>query len=160
MKEEKVLTKEEIVEDFKENLVSNDEIEGNDDYSSYSEESTRILVTDKQDPTVSSLLQKYTRQKLILQPNYQRKFVMKQAVASRLIESMLLGIPLPVVYFAEEDDGSLSVIDGQQRLTAIISFIKGKFLYNDTTTTEIYTHCRNDDLTIKLKIMENEKYTL
>ena len=33
--------------------------------------------------------------------------------------------------FAEEDDGSLSVIDGQQRLTAIISFIKGKFLYDD-----------------------------
>lgn len=56
---------------------------------------------------------------------------MKQAVASRLIESMLLGIPLPVVYFAEEEDGSYSVIDGQQRLTAIISFINGKFLYDD-----------------------------
>ena len=131
MEEEKILTKEEILENFEENLVSNDEIEGNDDYSSYSEESERRLVTDKQDPTVSSLYEKYTRNKLILQPDYQRKYVMKQAVASRLIESMLLGIPLPVVYFAEEDNGSLSVIDGQQRLTAIISFIKGKFLYDD-----------------------------
>ena len=131
MEEEKLLTKKEIVEEFEENLVSNDEIEGNDDYSSYSEESERKLVTDKQDPNVSSLFDKYTRNKLILQPDYQRKFVMKPAVASRLIESMLLGIPLPVVYFAEEEDGSLSVIDGQQRLTAIISFIKGKFLYDD-----------------------------
>ena len=104
--EEKILTKEEIVEDFKDNLVSNDEIEGNDDSSSYGEDEERKLVTDKQDPDVASLYGRYTRNKLILQPDYQRKFVMKQAVASRLIESMLLGIPLPVVYFAEEEDGS------------------------------------------------------
>jgi uncharacterized protein with ParB-like and HNH nuclease domain len=56
---------------------------------------------------------------------------MKPVVASRLIESIILGIPLPVVYFVEEEDGSLSTLDGQQRLTAIISFIQGKFLYDD-----------------------------
>ena len=61
MEEEKLLTKKEIVEEFEENLVSNDEIEGNDDYSSYSEETERKLVTDKQDPNVSSLFDKYTR---------------------------------------------------------------------------------------------------
>ena len=44
---------------------------------------------------------------------------------------MLLNIPLPTVYFAEDEDGSWSVIDGQQRLTSIISFILGKFLYDD-----------------------------
>lgn len=131
MEEEKILTKNEIVEKFEENLVSSDEIEGNDDSSLYDELAERRLVTDKQDPNVSSLLDKYTRNKLILQPDYQRRFVMKPVVASRLIESILLGIPLPVVYFAEEEDGSLSVIDGQQRLTAIISFIQGKFLYDD-----------------------------
>ena len=63
MEEEKILTKEEIVENFEENPVSNDEIKGNDDYSSYSEETERRLVTDKQDPTVSSLYEKYTRNK-------------------------------------------------------------------------------------------------
>ena len=69
--------------------------------------------------------------KLILQPDYQRKFVMKPQVASRLIESILLDIPLPTIYLAEEEDGSWSVIDGQQRLIAIISFIDEKFLYSN-----------------------------
>ena len=40
---------------------------------------------------------------------------------------MLIGIPLPVVYVAELEDGSWEVVDGQQRLTAIRSFIDGKF---------------------------------
>lgn len=131
MEEEKLLSKEELIEEFQETLVSVDEMEGNDASATYGEITERKLVTDKQDPNVSSLLDKHTRGKLVLQPKYQRKFVMKPAVASRLIESMLLDIPLPVVYFAEEDDGALSVIDGQQRLTAIISFIQGKFLYTD-----------------------------
>lgn len=125
------LTKNELIENYKDNLIAVDDIEGADSDFSYGEQTERRLVIDKQDPTVSALHDKFTRKKLILQPDYQRKFVMKAPVASRLIESMLLGIPLPVVYFAEEEDGSLSVIDGQQRLTSIISFIQGKFLYDD-----------------------------
>lgn len=88
------------------------------------------LVTDVATPTIGSLIDKYRRGKINLQPNYQRKYVMKPIVASRLIESILINIPLPVVYFAEEGDGSWSVIDGQQRLTSIISFVEGRFLYD------------------------------
>ena len=46
--------------------------------------------------------------------------------ASRLIESALLNVPLPIIYLAEEADGRKSVIDGQQRLTSFFSFIDGK----------------------------------
>ena len=62
---------------------------------------------------------------LILQPDYQRKYVMNIKLASRLIESILMDVPIPVVYLAEESDGAFSVIDGQQRLTSFISFIEG-----------------------------------
>ncbi len=58
---------------------------------------------------------------LILQPEYQRKYVMNIKMASRLIESILIDVPIPVVYLAEEADGTYSVIDGQQRLTSFIS---------------------------------------
>ena len=64
---------------------------------------------------------------LKLQPEYQRKYVATMGIASRLIESILMDVPIPVIYLAEEKDGSFSVIDGQQRLTSFISFINGKF---------------------------------
>lgn len=64
---------------------------------------------------------------LIIRPDYQRKFVMDNKLSSRLIESILMDVPIPVIYIAEEKDGTFSVIDGQQRLTSFLSFIKGKY---------------------------------
>jgi len=64
---------------------------------------------------------------LMLQPEYQRNFVATDQIASKLIESILLDVPIPVIYLAEEMDGNFSVIDGQQRLTSFLSFIEGSF---------------------------------
>jgi uncharacterized protein with PIN domain len=64
---------------------------------------------------------------LDLQPEYQRKFVIDEKKASRIVESVLLDIPLPLIYLAEENDGTYSVIDGQQRLTSLISFQRGVY---------------------------------
>ncbi len=64
---------------------------------------------------------------LILQPEYQRNFVASPQIASRLIESILLDVPIPVIYLAEEQNGTTSVIDGQQRLTSFLSYLEGKF---------------------------------
>jgi hypothetical protein len=71
---------------------------------------------------------------LNLQPEYQRKFVMETKLSSRLVESILMDVPIPVIYLAEESDGSYSVIDGQQRLTSFISFVNGSFPNNKTFT--------------------------
>lgn len=64
---------------------------------------------------------------LIIQPDYQRNYVASKHIASRLIESILLDVPIPVVYLAEELDGTYSVIDGQQRLTSFLCYLDGKF---------------------------------
>jgi hypothetical protein len=87
----------------------------------------RKIFTDKGDPEVDSLHKKWTKGKLILQPEFQRHFVWDTGKSSRLIESALLDIPLPVIYLSEENEGREYVIDGQQRLTAFFSFINGKF---------------------------------
>lgn len=79
------------------------------------------------DPGVSELHSKKQDGELILQPVWQRDFVWNQKKASKLIESVLINVPLPVVYLSEDTDGALTVIDGQQRLTSLISFIEGKF---------------------------------
>jgi hypothetical protein len=62
-----------------------------------------------------------------LNPDFQRNFVWNSIQKSRLIESILLRIPLPMFYFAEERDGLISVVDGLQRLTTIKEFMDNKF---------------------------------
>lgn len=95
-----------------------------------SEEETSLegnVITKQSDPEIDSLYKKYKKGKLILRPNFQRDFVWDASKSSRLIESALLEIPIPMIYLSEEEDGKEVVIDGQQRLTAFFSFIDRYF---------------------------------
>ena len=58
-----------------------------------------------------------------LAPDFQRQFVWKPRQRSGLIESLLLGIPLPSFYFNEDGAGRLQVVDGVQRLTTIYNYV-------------------------------------
>jgi hypothetical protein len=62
-----------------------------------------------------------------LNPDFQRHLVWNQMQKSRLIESILLKIPLPMFYFAEDKEGKLTVVDGLQRISAINEFMENKF---------------------------------
>ena len=59
-------------------------------------------------------------------PDFQRKYVWNSRQRSGLIESLLLGIPLPSFYFNEDSDGRLQVVDGVQRLTTIFRYVNQK----------------------------------
>lgn len=100
------------------------EEESNDDVNLSAQ---RKILTKSSDAQVDSLFSKYKRGKLNIQPSYQRKFVWDPKKASRLIESILLEIPIPIIYLAQNENGVDNVIDGQQRLTSIFSFLDGKF---------------------------------
>lgn len=63
-----------------------------------------------------------------LSPDFQREFVWLDITRkSRLIESLLLRIPLPVFYLAQDEDGRFRVVDGVQRLTVIRDFVENRF---------------------------------
>ncbi|GAB2875094.1 DUF262 domain-containing protein [Streptomyces mayteni] len=62
---------------------------------------------------------------LELAPDFQRNQVWNPWQKSRLIESVLLQIPLPAFYFAEDTDGRMRVVDGLQRLSTIHHFVRG-----------------------------------
>jgi hypothetical protein len=64
---------------------------------------------------------------LDIYPAFQRKLVWTEGQRSRLIESILLGVPLPSIYLASGADGRLSVVDGQQRLSSIYDFAMDRF---------------------------------
>jgi hypothetical protein len=68
---------------------------------------------------------------LNLQPEYQRRIVWKKKMMSKFIESLLLSIPVPTIFLAENDDDTYEVIDGQQRLTTIFLFMKAGEDFND-----------------------------
>ena len=85
--------------------------------------------------SVFDLKRKYNRYQegnrnnvLILNPYFQRESgIWTPRGKSLFIESILLGIPIPSIYVAEEKSGSLIVIDGRQRLTTIFEFLADKF---------------------------------
>jgi hypothetical protein len=62
---------------------------------------------------------------LELAPDFQRGKVWKAEQKSRLVESLLLQIPLPAFYFAEASDGAFRVVDGLQRLSTLHAFVRG-----------------------------------
>jgi hypothetical protein len=59
-----------------------------------------------------------------LSPDFQREYVWKARQRTRLVESILLGIPLPAFYFNQTADGRFQVVDGVQRLSTIALFMK------------------------------------
>jgi hypothetical protein len=91
----------------------------------------REVLTRAGDPQVTALHRNCQRGKLVLQPEFQRQYVWDRKKASRLIESVLLRVPLPIIYLSEQPDNKEYVIDGQQRLTSLFSFIEGKFPSGD-----------------------------
>ena len=85
------------------------------------------LQIQKADFTVNSVIDKINRGKVNLRPSYQREYVWTVRTASKLIESLILNIPIPTMFFHETQTGKLEVVDGKQRLTSIWSFIQGEF---------------------------------
>lgn len=60
-------------------------------------------------------------------PGFQRNYVWDQRRASKLIESIIIGLPIPQIFLYEESRNNFLVIDGQQRLMTIYYFIKQRF---------------------------------
>lgn len=87
----------------------------------------RRVFTDKSDPPIAALHLRYQSGDLVLQPLFQRRKVWDDTRAGRLIESVILEVPLPVFYFAEGRDGADEVIDGQQRLSAFFRFLNNEY---------------------------------
>lgn len=83
----------------------------------------REISSENLSMSVGELLNLYKDQELDIHPEFQRVFRWESHQKSRLVESLLLGIPLPSVYVATSDSGIWEVIDGVQRLSTIFEFM-------------------------------------
>lgn len=77
--------------------------------------------------TVSEVVRRINNQRYIMNPGFQRDFVWDDKKGSKLIESCVMRIPLPVFYVAENPDGRITVVDGLQRLTVFRRFLNDEF---------------------------------
>jgi len=86
-----------------------------------------------------AMIEEYIDSGIMEIPLFQRNFVWDINKASRLIESMILGLPVPELFlFSEDDENSkLKIIDGQQRILSIYFFVKGRFPISKDTRISI-----------------------
>lgn len=126
---EQNLSVEELMEDEShtgiENVNESDDDDDDDDDLAIIAGKTKIRQLT---PVVSLIYDRLSFNEIELQPDFQRKDrVWLEPRKSKLIESMLMGLPLPVFYFAEKKNGDWIIVDGLQRITTIYDFMRGKF---------------------------------
>lgn len=118
-------TEDDGVEDY--NTIKGIDEEGEATYPNMS------IKIDKDQYSVFEMKRKYDKGKICMDPSFQRNFVWKEKQMSELIESVIMGIPLPLIYLAESRNGELIVVDGRQRLTTFYEFLDNKFKLNRLT---------------------------
>lgn len=87
----------------------------------------RALRTQAYDMSISDIVCKINKGDIVLDPDYQRNYVWDDKRASLLVESILLNVPIPVIYVAEDEDGRWDVVDGLQRLNSLKRFLNNDF---------------------------------
>lgn len=108
-------------------------------------EQRRSVGFDTYDITAKQLLDMVAEGQIHVAPDYQRHFVWKADRESALIESVFLGIPIPSLFMATNNDSSWECIDGLQRITSLVNFVRPSF---SDGVKDISTH------TLKLEQIE------
>ncbi len=106
-----------------EELEGLDPTSGGDTLEAYGIDSILIRTETR---TVYDIVRRIQNKQYILDPEFKRDFVWDEKKQSRLIESMLMRIPLPVFYLAENDNGEVIVVDGLQRLTTFYRYLNNE----------------------------------
>lgn len=87
----------------------------------------RYLNTMSYDYSVQYLYDLIKKGKIVLEVPFQRKQIWKPDQASSLLESIIMNVPIPPLYFAEEESGNWLVLDGLQRLSSILNYYDNEF---------------------------------
>lgn len=93
-------------------------------------ERAREIRTDAYSVSIGEVISMYRDGDIEIHPEFQRIFRWTQDQRSRLVESVLLGIPIPTIFVAQRDDGVWDVIDGVQRLSTLLEFV-GEYANED-----------------------------
>ena len=100
--------------------------------------------------TVHDVIRRIDKNSYVMDPDFQRDFIWPEDKQSKLIESVIMRIPLPVFYLAEDDMGRMVVVDGLQRLSTFRRFAKDELSLHLPKREEFHGK-RFSDLSSKLQ---------
>lgn len=119
------------------------------------------------DYSIDFLIQKYREDEYYIPDEYQRQYIWNDQDKTRFIESILLGLPIPLMFFSDTDDGRCEIIDGAQRTRAMEEFMSGDlvltelkklsslngFTYNDIP---VYFRKKFDKTNMRIIVLSDE----
>ena len=100
------------------------------------------VTTQPYDLIVQTLIDQIQAERINLRPTFQRGYVWPKDRASKLIESIILNVPIPPCYLSQAPDFKLDVIDGQQRLTSILKYINNEYALSGLNVFHQYNGLR------------------
>lgn len=112
---------------------------------------SRDVFTQPYDLVVESLVDQIAKKTIFLRPTFQRGYVWSNPQASRLIESIILNVPIPPCYLSQNEDFELDVVDGQQRLMSIHRFLDNQFSLSSLKVLSEYNNFRFHNLPTKVQ---------
>jgi hypothetical protein len=98
-----------------------------------------------------------------IRPPYQREFVYNDVKRNKVIETLTRNLPLGIVYLARNEDGTMEVIDGQQRITSICEYLNGAYSVNgicEFLNNKVFDMERMSNTEIAKQIMSYDKLLL
>lgn len=109
----------------------------------------RKIVTQAYDKSVSDVVRMVEDGEIRLDPDYQRNYVWDNKKASLLVESIILNVPIPIIYVSQEKDETWTVIDGLQRLYSLKRFFNGAFKLTGMEVLKELNKCDINNLSPK-----------
>jgi len=129
-----------------------EEIEGlgGDEDASWGDYPIDTVLIRNENRTVHDVLRRIEKGSFLMDPEFQRDFIWPEEKQSKLIESVMMRIPLPVFYLAEDEQGKMIVVDGLQRLSTFKRFVNNTLRLKLPDQKELH-HKRFQDLSPKLQ---------
>jgi uncharacterized protein with ParB-like and HNH nuclease domain len=83
----------------------------------------RLVKTDAYQLSIGEIVNMYRSSEFVINPDFQRLFRWEIGQKAKLIESLLLGIPIPSIFVFEKEDSTWELIDGLQRISTLLEFM-------------------------------------
>ena len=100
---------------------------------------------DTRDFPIESIVDWFRKDKFFIPP-YQREFIWNQADQSQFIESVVMGLPIPMMFLAEDDEGTFEIVDGAQRIQTLDAFLAGDLVLDGLEKLKALSGFRFADL--------------
>ncbi len=125
------------------------------------EEEKKIVDYDTKEYPVEVIVAKYVTKmedddNELFIPDYQRDFVWSEKRQSKFIESVILGLPIPYVFVAD-NEGRIEVVDGSQRIRTLVAFVRGQLILTDLKKLTELNDFKFSDLSEKERRRFNRK---